>query len=82
MAAGTNPRAVGKSARLNAGATPALGQDILFMVLAMGSGMDSFILNPNDKAMMGFVHAGKALIGKDPMTMGYLKAFRSGIYEN
>lgn len=53
----------------------------LFMVLTMGSGMDGYILNPTDKIIMGYVHACKALIGKDPMTMGYIKAYRKGLYD-
>jgi 5-methyltetrahydrofolate corrinoid/iron sulfur protein methyltransferase len=53
----------------------------LFMVLTMGSGMDGYIMDPTDKAMMGYVHAGKALMGKDPMTMGYINAHRKGLYQ-
>jgi 5-methyltetrahydrofolate--homocysteine methyltransferase len=53
----------------------------LFTVLAMGSGMDAFVLNPKDKAMMGAVKAAETLIGSDPYCMRYLKAFKSGLYD-
>ncbi|MGI6065204.1 MAG: methyltetrahydrofolate cobalamin methyltransferase [Bacillota bacterium] len=53
----------------------------LFMVQTMSMGMDSYILNPLDTVMMGFVYASKALLGKDPFCMDYLNAHRKGIYD-
>lgn len=53
----------------------------LFMVLTLDNGMDSYILNPLDKTMMGFLHAATALVGKDKFCMNYLSAHRKGLYE-
>lgn len=53
----------------------------LFMVQTMTMGMDSYILNPLDKSMMGFVQAGQTLLGKDPYCTAYLTAHRNGLYE-
>ena len=51
-----------------------------FMVQLMTVGMDSYILDPLDREMMGFFYASKALLGKDPFCTGYLKAHRRGLY--
>lgn len=53
----------------------------LFMVQTMAVGMDSYILNPLDRTMMGFVYAAQALAGKDDFCLNYLKAYRKGLYE-
>jgi 5-methyltetrahydrofolate--homocysteine methyltransferase len=53
----------------------------LFVVQTMTAGMDSYILNPTDKAMMGLVYASRALLGQDKYCARYLKAHRSGLYE-
>ena len=53
----------------------------LFMAQTMAMGMDSYILNPLDKVMMGSVYGAEALAGKDAYCMGYLKAHRKGIYD-
>lgn len=53
----------------------------LFVVQTMTMGMDSYILNPLDKSMMGTVYASETLLGKDAYCTGYLKAYRRGIYE-
>lgn len=52
----------------------------VFMVQTMTAGMDSYILNPLDKVLMGFFYASKALLGKDPYCRDYLSAYRRGIY--
>ncbi|BCV22626.1 methyltetrahydrofolate cobalamin methyltransferase [Moorella sp. Hama-1] len=52
------------------------------MVQLMTAGMDSYILDPLDREMMGFFHASKALLGKDPFCSGYLKAHRRGLYRH
>ncbi|MBP1763668.1 MAG: acsE 2 [Firmicutes bacterium] len=54
----------------------------LFVVQTMVMGMDGYILNPTDKAMMGMVHASQALLGHDKYCAKYLKAHRKGLYEN
>ncbi len=52
----------------------------LFVVQTMTVGMDGYILNPTDKAMMGVVYAGQALLGNDRYCTKYLKAHRKGLY--
>ncbi len=52
----------------------------LFMVQTMAKGMDSYILDPLDKTMMGFVHGSRALLGQDSYCMNYLTAHRKGLY--
>lgn len=52
----------------------------MFMVQTMTAGMDAYILDPLDRAMMGFYYASQALLGKDPFCGQYLDAYRSGIY--
>ena len=52
-----------------------------FLIQTMTMGMDAYILDPLDKSMMGFLHASKAVLGKDPYCMEYLTAHRSGLYE-
>lgn len=52
----------------------------LFVVQTMTAGMDGYILNPTDKAMMGLVYASQALLGKDKYCAKYLKAHRKGLY--
>jgi cobalamin-dependent methionine synthase I len=53
----------------------------LFVVQTMTAGMDGYILNPTDKAMMGMVFASQALLGLDKYCAKYLKAHRKGMYE-
>ncbi|MFZ5945614.1 MAG: methyltetrahydrofolate cobalamin methyltransferase [Bacillota bacterium] len=52
-----------------------------FMIQTMAAGMDAYILDPLDKAMMGFIYASQALLGQDPFCMEYLTAHRNGLYE-
>lgn len=52
----------------------------LFVVQTMTAGMDGYILNPTDKAMMGMVYASQALLGQDKYCSKYLKAHRKGLY--
>ena len=53
----------------------------VFMIQTMGAGMDAYILDPLDKAMMGFVYASQALLEQDSFCMQYLSAHRKGLYE-
>ena len=53
----------------------------LFMVQTMALGMDSYILNPLDKSMMGAVQGSQTLLGKDSYCTGYLNAHRNRLYE-
>ena len=52
----------------------------LFVVQTMMAGMDGYILNPTDKAMMGLVYASQALLGQDKYCKKYLTAHRKGLY--
>ncbi|MHB8917765.1 MAG: methyltetrahydrofolate cobalamin methyltransferase [Desulfocucumaceae bacterium] len=52
----------------------------VFLTHTMAYGMDSYILNPLDNDMMGFLYASRALMGGDPYCGQYLAAFRKGIY--
>ncbi len=51
-----------------------------FTVLAMNAGLDSAILNPTDRDMMGVIYATEALLGQDDYCMEYISAYRSGIF--
>lgn len=51
-----------------------------FLVLAMGAGMDSAIIDPLHKHMMGLVYATQALKGEDDYCMTYISAYRDGIF--
>jgi len=53
----------------------------IFMIQAMAAGMDAYILDPTDRAMMGLFYGSRALLGYDPYCAGYLKAHRSGLYD-
>ena len=52
-----------------------------FLIQAVAAGMESFILNPLDKKLMGAYHAARALAGRDNFCAAYLKAHRQGYYE-
>jgi cobalamin-dependent methionine synthase I len=51
-----------------------------FLVLAMGAGMDSAIINPLHKHMMGLIYAAEALKGNDEYCIDYINGFREGLY--
>ncbi|GAB6909341.1 Pterin binding enzyme [Desulfosarcina cetonica] len=51
-----------------------------FMVLAMGAGMDSAIINPLAKHMMGLIYATEALKGMDEYCIEYIGAYRKGLF--
>lgn len=50
-----------------------------FMALAIQAGMDSAVMDPTNKDMMGTIFAAYALLGKDRNCRRYSKAFRAGI---
>ena len=52
-----------------------------FMVMAIAKGLDGAIMNPLDKKMMANILAAEALAGRDDYCMGYLKAYREGLFE-
>lgn len=51
-----------------------------FVVLAMKSGMDSAVLDPLNRDMMGMIYATEACLGLDEMCMEYIGAYREGIF--
>lgn len=51
-----------------------------FLVLAMGAGMDSAIINPLHKHMMGLIYATEALKGNDEYCMEFITGYREGLY--
>jgi cobalamin-dependent methionine synthase I len=51
-----------------------------FLVLAMGAGMDSAIINPLHKHMMGLIYATEALKGFDEYCIEYIGGYRKGLY--
>lgn len=51
-----------------------------FLVLAMGAGMDSAIINPLHKHMMGLIYATEALKGNDEYCIDYINGYREGLY--
>jgi cobalamin-dependent methionine synthase I len=52
----------------------------VFMIQTMVAGMDSYILDPLDREMMGALYAAQALLGKDEYCCNYLTAYRSELY--
>lgn len=51
-----------------------------FLVLAMNAGMDSGILDPLNRDMMGMIYATEACLGLDELCMEYISAYRDGIF--
>lgn len=49
-----------------------------FLVLAANAGLDSAILDPLNRDMMGLIYAAEALLGMDDYCMEYIRAYRSG----
>ena len=51
-----------------------------FTVLAMNAGLDSAILDPTNRDMMGLIYATEALLGLDDYCMEYISAYREGMF--
>lgn len=51
-----------------------------FLVLCMGVGMDSAIIDPLKQHMMGLIHATEALKGMDEYCIEYINGYRKGLY--
>ena len=51
-----------------------------FLVLAMKAGMDSAVLDPTNRDMMGMMYATEAMLGLDEYCMEYIGAYRDGIF--
>ena len=51
-----------------------------FCVLAMNAGMDSGVLDPLNRDLMGMIYATEALLGYDDYCMEYIAAYRNNIF--
>ena len=51
-----------------------------FLVLALEAGMDSAVLDPTKKDLMGVMYAAEAMLGEDEYCMEYIGAYRRGIF--
>lgn len=51
-----------------------------FTVLAMNAGLDSAILDPTNRDLMGVIFATEALLGLDEYCMEYISAYREGLF--
>lgn len=51
-----------------------------FTVLAMNAGLDSAILDPTNRDLMGVIFATEALLGLDDYCMEYISAYRKGLF--
>lgn len=51
-----------------------------FTVLAMNAGLDSAILDPTNRDLMGIIYATEALLGLDEYCMEYIGAYREGLF--
>jgi len=51
-----------------------------FIILAMNAGLDSAIIDPLNKDMMGLLYATEALLGLDEYCLEYINAFRGGLF--
>lgn len=53
--------------------------NLAFMVLAMGAGMDSAIVDPTNRDMLGVIYAANALLEQDEFCLEYIGAYREGL---
>ena len=49
-----------------------------FLVLAMNAGMDSGVMDPTNRDLMGMMYATEAMLGLDDYCMEYITAYREG----
>ena len=49
-----------------------------FLVLAMQAGMDSAVMNPCNRDLMGILYATQAMLGEDMFCISYIGAYREG----
>ncbi len=49
-----------------------------FAVLSIANGMDSAVLDPTNKDLLGSIFAAEAMMGKDMFCMNYISAYRAG----
>ena len=51
-----------------------------FLVLSMNAGMDSAVMDPANRDLMGIMYATEAMLGLDDYCMEYISNFREGIF--
>lgn len=51
-----------------------------FLILAMNAGMDSAIMDPTKKDMLGVLYATDALLENDEFCLDYIHAYKSGLF--
>lgn len=54
--------------------------NMAFMVLAQNAGMDSAIVDPTNRDMMGVIYAASTLLGNDDYCMEYIGAYRKDLF--
>lgn len=54
--------------------------NMAFMTLAMQAGMDSAIVDPTNRDMMGIIYATDALLGNDDFCVEYIGAYRDNLF--
>ena len=54
--------------------------NMAFMTLAMQAGMDSAIVDPTNRDMMGIIYATDALLGNDDFGVEYISAYRDNLF--
>jgi len=52
-----------------------------FLVLAIEAGMDTAIIDPNDRELQAAIHSAELLLGKDRHCLNYTRAYRAGKLE-
>ncbi len=52
-----------------------------FLVLALDAGMDTAIIDPNDRELQAAIHAAELVLGRDKHCLRYTRAFRAGLLE-
>ncbi|MEA4965178.1 MAG: methyltetrahydrofolate cobalamin methyltransferase [Oscillospiraceae bacterium] len=51
-----------------------------FLALTMSAGMDSGVMDPTNRDLMGMMYATEAMLGLDDYCMEYISAYRQGIF--
>lgn len=54
--------------------------NLAFAVLAINAGLDSAILDPTNRDMLGVIYATEALLGQDEYCIEYIEAYRDGLF--
>ncbi len=52
-----------------------------FLVLALNAGMDTAIIDPNDRELQAAMRAADLLLGRDKHCLNYTRAYRAGLLE-